>query len=80
MASTVSGRLQPSTMDRMTAGAAMITPALRPRDIKKSRLASARVRASKRRSRYSYAVNTRARWKNGTSVSDRMIIASGRPK
>ena len=53
MARLVSGRLHPSTMERMTAGAAMTTPAPRPRESRNSRLVSARVRASKRRSRYS---------------------------
>ena len=48
MASTVSGRLHPSTIDKMTAGAAMITPALRPRDSRKRELAKARVFTSNR--------------------------------
>ncbi len=52
---------QPSTIERITAGAAMITPHDSARDRRNSRLASVRVRASKRRSRYSYAVNTFAR-------------------
>ena len=52
---------QPSTMDRMTEGAAMMTPTPSPRDTRKKKLVSVRVFASKRCSRYSYAVNTFAR-------------------
>ena len=57
----VSVRFQPSTIERMTAGAAMMTPHDSARDSRNSRLASVRVRESKRRSRYSYAVYTFAR-------------------
>jgi hypothetical protein len=66
--------------DITTAGADNVTPSESARPSRKRKLASDRVRASKRRSRYSYAVYTRARVKNGTTVSDRMIIASGNPK
>jgi hypothetical protein len=63
-----------------TAGAASVTPQASARPTRNRNAVSVRVRTSKRRSRYSYAVKTLARWKNGTTVSDRMIIAIGRPK
>lgn len=50
------------------------------RDSRKSSAVSVRVRASNRRSRYSYAVNTRALCSSGTNVTDRISIATGRPK
>ena len=80
MASTVTGSCQPRIVDITTAGAASVTPSENARPSRNRKLASERVRTSNRRSRYSYAVYTFARWKNGTTVSDRMIIASGRPK
>ena len=53
MASTVSVRFQPRTIERMTAGAAMMTPHAEPRESRNSALVSVRVFTSKRRSRYS---------------------------
>ena len=46
----------PKSAEKTTAGAAMITPHDIPRDSRKRKAVSVRVRASKRRSRYSYAV------------------------
>ena len=80
MANTVTPRLHPRIVDMTTDGAASVTPSEKARPMRNRKLASERVRASNRRSRYSYAVYTFARVKNGTTVSDRMIIASGRPK
>src|SRR5580704_2766319 len=80
MASTVTGSCQSRMVDITTAGAASVTPRENARPMRNRKLASDRVRTSKRRSRYSYAVYTLARWKKGTTVSDRRIIASGRPK
>jgi hypothetical protein len=51
----------PNTIDRTTEGAAMMTPTPNPRDTRKKKLVRVRVLASKRFSRYSYAVNTLAR-------------------
>ncbi len=61
MARAVKTRLHPSTIDSTTAGAETMTPTARPREIRNNSPASARVFASNRRSRYSYAVNTFAR-------------------
>ena len=72
--------LQPKIAEKTTAGAAMIVPHDMPREIRKRNAVSDRVFASNRRSRYSYAVYTFARWRNGTSVTPRITIASGRPK
>ena len=58
----------------------MIVPHDMPRETRNRNAVSERVFASKRRSRYSYAVYTRAPCRNGTSVTPRMTIASGRPK
>src|SRR5580693_6495946 len=80
MASTVTGSVHPRIADITTDGAASVTPSDNARPARNRKLASDRVRTSKRRSRYSYAVYTRARVKKGTTVSDRMIIASGRPR
>ena len=63
-----------------TAGAAMIVPADMPRESRNRKLVSERVFASKRRSRYSYAVYTFAPCRNGTRVTPRITIATGRPK
>src|SRR5439155_20892885 len=80
MTSTVTGSDHPRTADITTDGAASVTPSDATRPMRNRKLASERVRTSKRRSRYSYAVYTRARVKNGTTVSDRMTIASGSPR
>ena len=80
MTRIVTGSCHPRMADITTAGAASVTPSEDARPTRNRKLASERVRTSKRRSRYSYAVYTRARVKNGTTVSDRMIIASGSPK
>jgi hypothetical protein len=53
---TVRVRLHPRMMERMTAGAEITTPHARQRDTRNRRLVSDRVFASKRLSRYSYAV------------------------
>ena len=76
----VTGMLQPRMAEITTDGAASTTPSENVRPSRKSKLANVRVRTSNRRSRYSYAVYTLARWKNGTSVTDRMTIARGRPR
>src|SRR5437868_4743037 len=60
--------------ENTTAGAAMMVPHDIPRATRKRKLVRDRVRASKRRSRYSYAVNTLAPWRNGTSVTPRMTM------
>ncbi len=71
---------QPKMAENTTAGAAMIVPHDMPREMRKRNAVSARVFASNRRSRYSYAVYTLARCRKGTSVTPRITIASGRPK
>ena len=73
-------RLHPYMAENTTAGAAMMVPHDIPRTTRKRKLVRERVRASNRRSRYSYAVNTLAPWRNGTSVTPRMTMACGRPK
>ena len=70
----------PKIAENTTAGAAMIVPHDIPRESRNRNAVSDRVLASKRRSRNSYAVYTLARWRNGTSVTPRMTIASGSPK
>ena len=52
----VSVRSQPSTSESTTAGAEITAPHDMPRETRNSRLVKLRVFASKRRSRYSYAV------------------------
>ena len=52
----VRGRFHPSTIDITTAGAEITTPHDMPRESRNNRLVNERVLASKRRSRYSYAV------------------------
>jgi hypothetical protein len=71
---------QPKMAEKTTAGAAMIVPHDMPREMRNRNAVSERVRASNRRSRYSYAVKTRALCRNGTSVTPRITIASGSPK
>ncbi len=56
MSATLSQMFQPNTAEKTTAGAAMIVPHDRPRDNRNRNAVSERVLASKRRSRYSYAV------------------------
>ena len=71
---------QPKMAEKTTAGAAMIVPHDMPRDMRKRKEVSDRVFASKRLSRYSYAVKTFAPWRKGTSVTPRITMASGSPK
>src|SRR5688572_142040 len=54
--SDVAARLHPSTSDSTTAGAEMIAPTARLREIRNRKLVKLRVLASNRPSRYSYAV------------------------
>ena len=56
IASEVAVRFQPSTSDSTTAGAETTAPTDSPREIRNRKLVTLRVFASKRRSRYSYAV------------------------
>ena len=70
----------PKIDEKTTAGAARIDPHDIARDTRNRNAVSVRVLASNRRSRYSYAVYTLAPCRNGTSVTPRMTIASGRPK
>jgi hypothetical protein len=56
MSRTVSVKFQPSTIERITAGAATITLHERPREIRNRAAVSVRVFRSNRPSRYSYAV------------------------
>jgi hypothetical protein len=80
ISATHSQRFQPKIAENTTAGAAMIVLADMPRDRRKRSAVNVLVFASKRRSRNSYAVNTLAPCRNGTSVTPRMTIASGSPK
>ena len=80
MIATDEATLHPKMAENTTAGAAMIVPQDMPRDKRKRNAVSERVRASNRRSRYSYAVYTPAPCNSGTSVTPRITIASGRPK
>ena len=80
MSNTQYTRSQPNTALSTTLGAAMMVPADMPRESRKSRLVSERVFASKRRSRYSYAVYTFAPCRNGTRVTPSSTMATGRPK
>jgi hypothetical protein len=56
MTRAVSVRSHPSTSASTTAGAEITAPHDMPRDIRNRKLVNVRVFASKRRSRYSYAV------------------------
>jgi hypothetical protein len=79
MTSTVTGSDQPRIADITTDGAARVTPSDAARPTRNRKLASERTRTSNRRSRYRHCVDA-APVKNGTTVSDRITIASGRPK
>ena len=70
----------PNTAEKTTAGADMMAPHDIPRDRRKRKLVRERVFASKRRSRYSYAVKTFAPCRKGTSVTPRITMARGSPK
>src|SRR5262245_21955559 len=70
--------LVPMITESTTDGAERIAPHDIAREIRNRNAVKDRVFASKRRSRYSYAVKTFAPWKNGTSVADRISIASGK--
>src|SRR5258706_12255042 len=65
------------TLERTMLGAYITVPTASEREIRKRTLASRRVGRSKRRSRYSYAVKTRALWNHGTTVAHRTTIANG---
>ncbi len=71
---------QPRITVSTTAGADSATPTASPRDSRNIAPASARVFASKRFSRYSYAVKTPDEWNRGTANAEIRIIASGSPR
>ena len=72
--------LQPRIADITTAGAASVTPSDSAAPIRNSKLVSVRTRDVEPPLEILVGGVDAGAVKNGTTVTDRMIIASGRPK